>query len=1117
MERYAFSLLDEAIHCLSYYPTRCAEGYYQAYQLLLIHIKYLAVTEQLESYGIQAQLAHICERYELDFVHYSRSFITLRKQSFTDISQDTEDYHKHIATVAALIAHTTAQPLPEAIRPYLSTLTTAQASDIQHEIQKLRLVVTHWDNTYIYGHCLDTTLAQTCRVALPQGDTPFSLLATQLYAGAQLNLLHATTTPDAVWTARFFVLEPDYLIDISALSAAVKPYGTHPLNYLLHRFEPRINTIHILMGSVANQFMDDCINQADTKSANTLFKASLTKVFRQWPIAFTCSPDVERIDHAFFTQCRKQFDHIYASVQEHFGHKALDLSNILLEPAFICDTLGIRGRMDVLSANNRTLIELKSGKADEWHGLSMKDEHAIQAALYKAVLHYNFGVSYDNCEAHVFYSKYPSLFSIGENEHWVEIALQARNRIVAMERQISRGNTAAFFDELRWENINEHAKNSAFVTHYLRPPIEHICDTLNTLSPLEHAYFTAFMSFIEREQFYAKIGDNRVGSNRGFAQVWRSTNEEKIAFGEMISGMTLMRTEGEEAIERLHLALPQLESFVPNYDVGNMVMLYQQYKATDKATNQQVNNAYIEAITPHTLTLRLQYPQRNKMAFIQGAHYAIEHSTTDSSFVMMYRNLYAFLRTPSMRKNIFLAQTTPGIDHRKELATDHGDARINEVVLRAKRAEDFFLLVGPPGSGKTSRMLRAMVVEFLADQAHESDNLLLVAYTNQAVHEICEMLATISPAPHYLRLGINTTTNMAEHHISHALASANNRSEVADVIANCRIWVATLHTITSQAELFNRKHFACAIIDEASQILEPQFLGLYAAMHDAQTPAIAKFVLIGDHKQLPAVVVQSEAESAVSPHASELHSIGLTDLRSAVFERLYHNFTSYSTLAPHLVDRLTTQGRMHAHIGHFAAQAFYDNQLDVAVPERQCQKLHYPHYEVGFQTFIASTRMGFIDVTPQHVGTSRKYNVQEAKAVADIIDHLHRLHQAANRPFHAAKQVGVIVPFRNQIAMIRQQLAALPWPQLDAITIDTVECYQGSQRDYIIYSTTISTRYQLDILSTEHHGIDRKLNVALTRAKEQQFIVGQAALLRQKTIYAQLIDYCDYWTYEPHT
>ena len=71
--------------------------------------------------------------------------------------------------------------------------------------------------------------------------------------------------------------------------------------------------------------------------------------------------------------------------------------------------------------------------------------------------------------------------------------------------------------------------------------------------------------------------------------------------------------------------------------------------------------------------------------------------------------------------------------------------------------------------------------------------------------------------------------------------------------------------------------------------------------------------------------------------------------------------------------------------------------------------------------------------------------------------------------------------------------------------------YQGSQRDVIIYSFTIQSRYQLDFLTSncfEEDGkvIDRKLNVALTRARKQLIVTGNESILRQNELFKALID-----------
>jgi len=123
---------------------------------------------------------------------------------------------------------------------------------------------------------------------------------------------------------------------------------------------------------------------------------------------------------------------------------------------------------------------------------------------------------------------------------------------------------------------------------------------------------------------------------------------------------------------------------------------------------------------------------------------------------------------------------------------------------------------------------------------------------------------------------------------------------------------------------------------------------------------------------------------------------------------------------------------------------------------------------------------------------------------------LRRIHRFYGTRFDADKTVGVIVPYRNQIAMIRQAIEPLGVPALENISIDTVERYQGSQRDVMIYSFTVQHRYQLDFLtanSFEERGriIDRKLNVALTRARLQMICIGCEEVLKEDVLFKKLI------------
>jgi superfamily I DNA and/or RNA helicase len=144
---------------------------------------------------------------------------------------------------------------------------------------------------------------------------------------------------------------------------------------------------------------------------------------------------------------------------------------------------------------------------------------------------------------------------------------------------------------------------------------------------------------------------------------------------------------------------------------------------------------------------------------------------------------------------------------------------------------------------------------------------------------------------------------------------------------------------------------------------------------------------------------------------------------------------------------------------------------------------------------------------------SDKVNTDEAQIVAK---QLQRIYDEYGESFDPNTTVGVIVPYRNQIAVIRREIEKLKIPALLEISIDTVERYQGSQRDVIIYSFTVQNMYQLEFLTancfieTDNDGssrlIDRKLNVALTRARKQLIVTGNPQILSANPLFKELMD-----------
>jgi superfamily I DNA and/or RNA helicase len=410
--------------------------------------------------------------------------------------------------------------------------------------------------------------------------------------------------------------------------------------------------------------------------------------------------------------------------------------------------------------------------------------------------------------------------------------------------------------------------------------------------------------------------------------------------------------------------------------------------------------------------------------------------------------------------------------------------------------------------------LRFLVEEELTSHLSPlTSHLLLTAYTNRAVDEICAMLE--DAGLDYIRIAAETACDprFTGHLLEAMLGEKPKLDDIRRRIGEIRIVVGTTLMLQARPWIFQLKHFSLCIVDEASQILEPNLVGVLAS------DSIDRFILIGDHKQLPAVVQQSEEESRVDNPL--LNAIGISDCRQSLFERLlrweqHEGRTQFTGI-------LRKQGRMHPDIAAFPNELFYrDEQLEPVPLEHQLDaSLHYDQpSQDALDDLLKQERVVFLDSeTPDaseimETYKTNKANQAEARIVADLLRRICRFY---GDRFEPGKTVGVIVPYRNQIAMIRQEVAQLGLPQLEQISIDTVERYQGSQRDVIIYSFTVTRPDQLDFLTSncfeendggypsDSHTIDRKLNVAITRARKQLLLTGNKEILSRNDIFRQLI------------
>jgi superfamily I DNA and/or RNA helicase len=950
---------------------------------------------------------------------------------------------------------------------------------------------------------------------------PFKETIEALWEGAEVNLIDVLIDEDDVYQPKFVVLEPDFLVDISSLAECFKEYGNHPLNYIHSRLEPIKNTKHILLGNAANLFLDELVNEQPRSPLQ--YNLILKEAFKNAPFEFSTCPDIESREDfvTFLADAESQYQNIKKVVHEVFASDALgiDAEKAVLEPSFICEQLGIQGRLDFFEKAEGSIskiIELKSGKTPfPENNLNLVGKnHTVQAFLYYLVIQYILNISYDKAKTYILYSKYRegNLRNPIPNLQRLQSIINLRNQIVSNDRKVanetsgvaSKAMIAKFTPEiLITENVNPN-----FLQNFIKPQINNFRRCFEQASPLELEYFHSFYSFITRELFLSKAGEADYDSMKGIATLWNATLKDKLEGGEILIDLSIKENLSNQLQPTVVFNIPKQDiKFIPNFRKGDVVVIYERNIETDNVTNKQVFKGTIQEIKKGFIEVRLRNRQRSKVVFPSASRYAVEKDFLDSSYNSMFRSMYSFLQANKDRKDLLLNQRAPEQDETNYLVNIHDSIEIQQIVYKAKIAKDYFLLVGPPGTGKTSKALKAMVTEYLSDPAF---NILLLSYTNRAVDEMCKTLENLDSKPNYIRIGSELSCDPSYSHrlLDKVIASCERRDEVKECIQKHRIFIGTTASISTKGDLFNLKQFDVAIIDEASQILEPQIIGILCVKNQRSENAVKKFILIGDNKQLPAVVLQSNESSRVEN--TDLRDIGLVDRRNSLFERLYN---LHRKIDSNVWDMLKKQGRMHPEISLFPNYAFYKNKLELVPTPHQLEDVNFLSYNDNnyYQKLLASKRICFIPSEKCKDDISNKVNSTEAKMVAKLVLNIFELYQINLMGFDPSTSLGIITPFRSQIGAIKREIEELGIDTLNNITVDTVERYQGSERDIVIYSFCINHFSQLSNLvnNIEEDGvlIDRKLNVALTRARKQLFIIGNPQILSNNLTYYRLTEF----------
>jgi len=873
-------------------------------------------------------------------------------------------------------------------------------------------------------------------------------------------------------------VQPDILVEATTLASCFGPGAEHPNAELplVRRFQERRTSWQAMAGNIANALFD-CLAAGQTVAD---VEAFIEAELRRHPMAL-------------LTLSEQDVDRARASVRAHLGgirravERAQALGSVAHEVFLGSSRYGLQGRVDALVTGRESgtlhVLELKNGAVPRDRAervQAVRSEHAAQVWCYELLVESALGRWPDSADVVYLADEDHGWRSAMAQEPQRVRLLAARNELVAQEHRMGFEGDVSLLDRLCSGTFGPAGPFDGELVGSLTA-------ALMGATPLERAYAHAFAAFLERERWTADMGAGSDNGTGGFAALWLTDLAQKEDRLAVLSSLHVTGTDPASGLVTL-VQLP-LRANGAGLREGDGVILYQQAGPDTRPLAGPLLKGVITAIDHHRgqVTVSLY----NRYAAVDAtALWALEADASGGLISSLYTSLLQLLQAPPARRALLMGEQEPRFGDAPEV---HPGKKLtphqHELLRQALSAQDYFLMQGPPGSGKTSIMMVELVRYLMRET---SEVVLLLAYTNRAVGEMCAALAQDpDPAVHGLVVfGRDAGEGEETSRTSFSRVAQEQGTAAALVLArSSRIMAATVAMCTQHpeilAELRRRGVRVTAIVDEAAQLLEPQVVGILAQVDRA--------ILIGDERQLPAVVQQPAAMTVVSDPL--LVEAGFVDLRMSLFERLLRRCDQQGWHGA--AGMLTDQGRMHEDIMAFPNSAFYGGRLRLLYPWQSSHAALFRSTAADpLERALAEHRVLFIpstaDSSPPHV------HEQEAVRVARIVQLLARAWPQNHPDFDPGQDIGVITPFRAQAACIYRHLPE----ELQGVTVDTVERYQGGERDVIIVSFAVQGAAQMPaIVAPSWDGmVDRKLNVMLTRARQQLILLGDPNVLLNSSL-----------------
>jgi DNA replication ATP-dependent helicase Dna2 len=789
------------------------------------------------------------------------------------------------------------------------------------------------------------------------------------------------------------------------------------------------------------------------------------------------------------------------------GDGAVDLSDASLAPTVRAETfllapeIGLRGRLDLLwrQRSRQRLLELKTGGSNSD---LPKSAHRRQVEGYLALLAVRRDPKMKNAQATLLYSSTPGEatdFSMRFTIKQLQRVIESRNTLVLSH---VTGTPAPPPGPSRCTkcSMRDACTQISSLLDWQPPQAEEDSRDLNGSAGERHIGAINGVPAEQDRAFFAKYYEllrlEGQEIERQQALLWTTSMQARIESGMAIGYLTPsgdVVSNGQGEWEQIFACKNTSE-----LREGDEILLSDGNPITGEVVSGTILEISSESVKVW-MRERINHPT------------LIDKYATDIVNVRTQQNLLRWLSTESRLRLLVAGARRPRFSPGAAPALAGLNEEQRLAVERALQMQDYLLIHGPPGTGKTS-VIAAIVCQLCA----RGQRVLLAAFTNQAVDNMLQRLER-EGFHDFVRLGHDRSVNehMQPYLLKQLVSAQDTQTSVQSLLRETPViasttatWSSDKYTPSRHTEMAEQDgastdsplRFDVAIIDEAGQLTVPAILG---ALRFAK-----RFILVGDEKQLPPLVMSEKAAGA-----------GLKDSLFSFLKQLDYDYTKSHPREDSACVSLKVQYRMNTPISQFASDIFYGGALraheTVAGRVLEFASHYVQQHEYGDEAWAITQALDphlplvFLDVQDANdAQDGPKTSSAEAREARTLVAGL--LARGINE-----KDIGIIAPYKAQVANIRRHLFgshdASGWKGLSTsspLTVDTVDRFQGGERSILILSFATTTTPPAGSQLRKHLTDPNRLNVALTRAQRKLILVGHAHALSRLPIFDRLLAYC---------